>query len=119
MVGLLMPALRACLGALLVTLLLSFNTLAATLLAAQACLVDEPVMMHGLHEDCADIGTADWLSSTAELLCDSGLDCQLSAAALVGGGQLSGILPKNTLVPATHAGASPAMNYPLWRPPRH
>ncbi|WP_022964127.1 hypothetical protein [Halopseudomonas pelagia] len=114
-----MKRLRLALTVLLCGLLLSFNTLAVSLLAIERC-VDgmdrEPAEMH--HDCVGDAGEAGWLESTAGLLCDSGVDCQLGGAVLTGPATLA-VSPFPRPARVTELVTS-RITQPdtFWRPPR-
>lgn len=115
-----MKRLRLTLTTLLCGLLLSFNTLAVSLLAIERCMDDMGSAPAELHHDCAgDAADAGWLESTAGFLCDSGVDCQLGGAVLTGSASLSvSPFPQPAAIPAlVTARFSPPDTF--WRPPRH
>lgn len=105
--------------ALLASMLLTFSSLASALLDLDRCLAaqDEPA---SLHHDCSGAETySDWLESAAQLLCDSGLDCQLSTAVLPSSAMLTGASPAPGpfAISATSAVLVAPQSY--WRPPRN
>ncbi len=116
----LIKRLRSALTILMCGLLLSFNTLAVSLLAVELCLDDMSESPVQMHHDCAgDTDEAGWLESTAGLLCDSGIDCQLSGAVLTSAPTLSvSPFPQSALTTALITNRITQPNT-FWRPPRH
>lgn len=112
-----MMRLRHTLAVFLCGFLLSFNTLAVSLLTIELCVDPDPVEMH--HDCAADVAAAGWLDSTAGLLCDSGIDCQLGGALLAGSATLDvELLPQTALVTPV---ITSRITQPdtFWRPPRN
>ncbi|WP_304638952.1 hypothetical protein [Pseudomonas sp.] len=109
---------RGLLIALLASTLLTFSSLASALLNIDRCLAvqDEPA---SLHHDCSGAEThSDWLESAAQLLCDSGLDCQLSAAVLPSSAMLAGACPAPRPFATLATSVALAAPQSCWRPPR-
>lgn len=110
-------SLRGMLIALLASMLLSFSSLASALLSLDQCLEAQDAV--SLHHDCAGAEShADWLQSAAKLLCDSGLDCQLSAAVLPSSPLLTGASPAPRPFVSLATSATLATPQAFWRPPR-
>lgn len=115
-----MRSLRRMFSVFLCAMLLSFNTLAVSLLAIERCMDNMGSAAAEMHHDCdGDAVEAGWLESTAGLLCDSGVDCQLGGAVLSGSASLSvSPFPQPAALPAlVTARFSPPDTF--WRPPRH
>lgn len=115
-----MMRLRLSLTVFLCGLLLSFNALAVSLLAIERCAYDMGSESAEMHHDCVgDAAEAGWLESTAGLLCDSGIDCQLGGAVLSGSATLAvSPLPQPAFVtPLVTSRVTPPDTF--WRPPRH
>ncbi len=123
--------LRTTVIAICCCLLLSFNTLAAALLAVEQCMQDAQDGSHQMadmadlhdghdmppHHDCAgdDQGL---ISATAQLLCDQGGGCEMGGAVVPSAVTLPAGVPEH--VPAVFAsiGLSPSYPTAFWRPPR-
>jgi uncharacterized membrane protein len=121
-----MKLLRNTLTVMACCLLLSFNTLAAALLAVDQCMQhgqSDPRQMVDMadmqsHEDCAS-AEQSWLSATAQLLCDQGGNCQMGGTAVPSAGVLAAASPQSALPVLAKPGL--LLIYPavFWRPPRH
>lgn len=115
-----MPRLRVNVMMLLVSVLLSFNTLAGSLLDTDNWPPAEHMGDMTTHDDCARMAEASpgMLASTALLLCDADLDCQFGGAALISASILVSPITATT-PPLMHlSGFDPAAAFPRWRPPR-
>lgn len=124
-----MKLLRTTLTAIFCCLLLSFNTLAAALLAVDQCMhdtrsgmqqmADMPEMADTLaHLDCAGADQG-WVSSTAQLLCDQSGDCQMGGAVVPGATALTAAPPESAAPVFTLLGFNPTYPPTFWRPPRY
>jgi hypothetical protein len=117
---------RAALSVLFCSLLLSFNTLAAGLLAIDQCMTGGDPVVHQMseqagmqtHADCADTEQG-WVSATAQLLCDQGGSCQMGGAVVPSAAILSSALPDHALPAFVRLGFNPTYPIAFWRPPRH
>ncbi len=118
--------LRSVRGVILCSLLLSFNTLAATLLAIDQCMAGGEPALHQMsdqtgmqtHADCADTEQG-WVSATAQLLCDQGGSCQMGGA-VVPSAAFSSAVPSEQAPPVfARLGFNPTYPNAFWRPPRH
>lgn len=117
---------RAALGVLLCSLLLSFNALAASLLAIDHCMTGGTPEAHQMseqakmqtHSDCADTEQG-WVSATAQLLCDQGGSCHMGGAVVPSAAILLSALPDHALPAFVRLGFSPTYPIAFWRPPRH
>tara|TARA_R110000782_G_scaffold34918_4_gene83423 strand:+ start:1130 stop:1453 length:324 start_codon:yes stop_codon:yes gene_type:complete len=107
-------------------LLLSFNALAVTLLAIDQCMTNGDPAAYQMSEqagmqmniDCADTEQS-WLSSTAQLLCDHGGNCQMGGVVVSSAAILPSVLPNHALPAFVRLGFNPAYPIAFWRPPRH
>lgn len=107
-------------------LLLSFNALAAALLAVDQCMQESQSDMQQMadmagmqsHEDCAS-AEQDWLSATAKLLCDQGGNCQMGGTAVPSAGLLAAASPKHALPVFAKPGLRFIYPAAFWRPPRY
>ena len=108
---------RLTLTTLIFSFLLSFNALAVSLLEMERCMIEPTPAMEG-HEDCAGAQEDNLLQSAAQLLCETGSDCQIGGAVLGSATALFLQQPPRSdhftlLIPH-----SPLRFQSFWRPPR-
>lgn len=117
-----MKMLRTMFTALCCSLLLSFNTLAAALLAVEQCMQGAEVEAHVMadmssHHDCAG-AEQGLISATAQLLCDQGGGCQMGGAVVPSAVTLPAGVPEHAPPVFASVGFSPTYPPVFWRPPR-
>lgn len=127
-----MKLLRTTLTAVICSLLLSFNTLAAALLAVDRCMEGAGSELHQMadmadmsdmpgtqtHSDCADTEES-WITATAQLLCDQGGECHMGGAVVPAAAMASAALPEYAAPVFAKPAFSPTYPTAFWRPPRH
>lgn len=118
-----MKSLRNTLTAIFCCVLLSFNTVAAALLAIDECMEQGQSDVHLMaemqtHADCAGADQS-WVSATAQLLCDQGGSCQMGGAVVPTAATLATAAFVYAPPLFTKLGVSPVYPTTFWRPPRH
>lgn len=123
-----MRLLRTTFIAFVCSLVLSFNTLAAGLLAVEQCMQSGESNTHQMatadtadmqsHTDCAEADQG-WISATAQLLCDQGGECQVGGAVVPSALAFLIATPEHVPPVLAKPGFDPTYPTAFWRPPRH
>lgn len=102
---------------LIFSLLLSFNALAVSLLEIDRCMMESAPAMEG-HADCGGALEDNWLQSAAQLLCETGSDCQIGGAVIGVWSTLFLQQPSRSDLFTSLLTQSPVRLQSFWRPPR-